>query len=517
VHELLSDIDHWQSRVRQARQDWQRAAAAVGNEPLVAEKIRDRIQAAKEVVDREEAARRLAKELDDIAVEALTAFDKRRLEQRKAAVEYDRLFSRQGLDIRQPGTDWFVSAIQSSPARFALIAALDNWALLGNEIGHPQVARLLELAREADPDPWRDRFRDPAVWANREALIRLAKEVDVGQQSPTILVSLGWWLTMRGVHVHSDALFQRPLLSYPRDFWLHLNAAMKAPDPGVRIGLAQAALAIRPQNAVALQIVGWGLLNRGDWATALVAAERAIELSPNYASAHNTLGLVLREKKDLPGAAAAFNRAVEIDPGYAAPYWNLGNVALLQGDVVAAGDAYRKAADREHPTSGAWRLGGYLREDLKRLPGAVAALRKAIELDPTDFVVRYFLGQILQEQGRYAEAKEAYLGAIQAQPSSVLAYDGLARILATCPEDKVRDGNRAVEYATMACERSRWNDPLCVDTLAASYAQAGQFDEAVRYQTRALNDPGLKGDLRTAARQRLELYRQKKAFRETTP
>jgi hypothetical protein len=42
--------------------------------------------------------------------------------------EYERLFSLQGLDIRKPGTVWFASTIQSSPARFALLAALDNWA-----------------------------------------------------------------------------------------------------------------------------------------------------------------------------------------------------------------------------------------------------------------------------------------------------------------------------------------------------------------------------------------------------
>jgi hypothetical protein len=56
-----------------------------------------------------------------------------------------------------------------------------------------------------------------------------------------------------------------------------------------------------------------------------------------------------------------------------------------------------------------------------------------------------------------------------------------------------------------------------VDTLAAGYAEAGQFDEAVRYQTRALEGPGLKGDLRAAAEKRLELYRQKKPFRDQGP
>jgi hypothetical protein len=58
---------------------------------------------------------------------------------------------------------------------------------------------------------------------------------------------------------------------------------------------------------------------------------------------------------------------------------------------------------------------------------------------------------------------------------------------------------------------------LCLDTLAAAYAKADQFEEAVRYQTRALDDSALKGDLRTAAGQRLELYRQMKLFHDQGP
>src|SRR5262249_58466050 len=125
--------------------------------------------------------------------------------------------------------------------------------------------------------------------------------------------------------------------------------------------------------------------------------------------------------------------------------------------------------------------------------------QRAIEVDGGDFQARHGLGQVFQQEGRYAEAEQAYLGAIKAQPASAPAYDALARLLATCPDDKARDGKRAVEYATTACERTGWKDPLCLDTLASAYAEAGQFEEAVRYQTRALDDPALKGDPRTAA------------------
>jgi serine/threonine-protein kinase len=280
--ELLSDIDRWHGLVEQAREDWKRAkSATVGNDALVAEATQARIEAVDAAVAREEAAYELARDLDTIAVEALASNDTRGTEKQKALAEYERLFSRQGLDIHQPGTDWFASAIRSSPARFAFIAALDNWAWLAgfykmqervriltsqgvvlNRQGvwdrqawlvalreDPQLARLLELARAADPDPWRDRFRDPAVWTDPAALTRLAEKPDVGRQSPTVLASLGMWLASNWAD--STAFYERVLLDHPRDFWLHLHAAMVAKEPGARVGLARAAIAIRPQNAQA--------------------------------------------------------------------------------------------------------------------------------------------------------------------------------------------------------------------------------------------------------------------------
>jgi serine/threonine-protein kinase len=225
VRELLSDIDHWQAMVDRARQALQRAKASVGNEALVAEQTRDRIQAVEAAVASEQAAYELAKELDDIAVEALSSSGMRQSRQRTAMAEYERFFSRVGLDIRQPDTARFASALRSSPNRFALIAALDNWAWLAALINDPRLARLLELARATDPDPWRNRFRDPKVWADPKALTGLADNVDVERQSPTVLASLGW-LLMNNLQ-DSTALFERALLGHPRDFWLHLHASQR--------------------------------------------------------------------------------------------------------------------------------------------------------------------------------------------------------------------------------------------------------------------------------------------------
>ena len=143
--------------------------------------------------------------------------------------------------------------------------------------------------------------------------------------------------------------------------------------------------------------------------------------------------------------------------------------------------------------------------------------RRVAGTHPGQFQSRHSLGQVLQQQGRSGDAEQAYLAAIKTKSDYEFAYNSLARLLATCPDDKVRDGKRAVEYATTACERTGWKNPPFLDTLAAAYAAAGEFEEAVRYQTRAMDDPALRGDLRVAATQRLELYRQKKPFRDPGP
>jgi tetratricopeptide (TPR) repeat protein len=218
-------------------------------------------------------------------------------------------------------------------------------------------------------------------------------------------------------------------------------------------------------------------------AGAVTAYKKAIELNPKSAAAHNNLGTALRDSKDLPGAVAAFKKAVELHPKSAAAHSNLGT-------------ALRDSTD---------------------LPGSVTAYKKAIELDPGKFQAHYNLGMIHQSQGQYAEAEQAYLEAIKAQPAFVPAKNALAWLLSTCPDDKIRDGKRAVEYATTACELTGWKTPLFLDTLAAAYAAAGQFEEAVRYQSRAVDDPALNGDDRAAAKQRLELYQQKKPFRDQAP
>ncbi|HXI61204.1 MAG TPA: hypothetical protein VNF70_00785, partial [Pyrinomonadaceae bacterium] len=80
--------------------------------------------------------------------------------------------------------------------------------------------------------------------------------------------------------------------------------------------------------------------------------------------------------------------------------------------------------------------------------------------------------------------------------------------------DSIRDGKKAVEFARKAAELTKWEDANVLDTLAAAYAEVGDFEEAIKWENKALSLPELtKGD-EEKVRQRLRLYAERKRYRQ---
>jgi tetratricopeptide (TPR) repeat protein len=116
--------------------------------------------------------------------------------------------------------------------------------------------------------------------------------------------------------------------------------------------------------------------------------------------------------------------------------------------------------------------------------------------------------------GRYDDAKRALEAANHLQPSDPTTLNDLAWLLATSPNGRVRNGRRAVGFAQKSCALTNWGNAFSIDTLAAAYAAAGDFSQAVKFQQRAIDalDPKDRAIQLPGMRSRLELYSSRHAY-----
>lgn len=118
------------------------------------------------------------------------------------------------------------------------------------------------------------------------------------------------------------------------------------------------------------------------------------------------------------------------------------------------------------------------------------------------------------ELGNGAAASSAYRKAEELAPNDPEILNGVAWDRATSTVSAVRDGRAAVQTATKACELTNWKKREYIDTLAAAYAEAGEFAQAVAHQERALSIGFMSRKDRADYEKRLALYRQRKPYRD---
>lgn len=137
-------------------------------------------------------------------------------------------------------------------------------------------------------------------------------------------------------------------------------------------------------------------------------------------------------------------------------------------------------------------------------------LDKALEIDPKWAGPYNYRGWAYEQLSNYQQAIKDYSKAIELDPGNAYHYNGLAWVLATVETHSFRNGKKAVELALKACELSGWKTPNFLDTLAAAYARVGDFDNAVKWQKKALESS--KHAKSKEAQQRLNLYGERKAW-----
>jgi tetratricopeptide (TPR) repeat protein len=208
---------------------------------------------------------------------------------------------------------------------------------------------------------------------------------------------------------------------------------------------------------------------------------RAIACTSDNAIAHTNLAEAFFKKGKLNEAIEQSQKALQIDPSQAVARSALGLAFLQKG----------------------------------RLGEAVAHLQRAVEITPTS-AGHSNLGVALMQMGRVNEALAHYNRALEIDPDNIEAQNNMAWVLATWPEAEFRDGTKAVSLAERADSLTGSSNIRISVTLAACYAEAGRFAEAVKTAQRALHLAMAQGNMArvNSIRGQIELYQAGSVFRD---
>ena len=214
----------------------------------------------------------------------------------------------------------------------------------------------------------------------------------------------------------------------------------------------------------------------------------------------------------------------QVKPDCADAYCERGQAWCLKGELDKAIADYSRALrlDPNH-------IKGYNRRasawsERGEYDKAIADCNQALRLRPDDAEGYHNRGKVRSDKGEYDKAIADFVEAVRLKPNYAEAYKDLAWLQATCPDDRYRRGKEAVTNAKRACQ-TRGTNPTewrhFIQTLAAAYAEDGQFDEAVESQKKAIQMAATSGDAAETAkaelRSMLELYNQGKPYRYREP
>jgi tetratricopeptide (TPR) repeat protein len=274
-----------------------------------------------------------------------------------------------------------------------------------------------------------------------------------------------------------------------------------------------AAIERNPKNAEALNNRAFLCQEQGEYERAVADYTEVLRLSPSNFQARANRGASYQSQGASDKAVADFTEAIRLNPANSELFARRGNCFLRLGKPDQAVADLNQAL-RLTPNYGAafFDRGNcfFEKEQWRR---AIDDYTQAIRLSPRDASAYASRGQARFKAGNYAKALADSKEAVRLEPGNSFACGVLAWTLAVCPRARLRDGAKAVEYATKACELTQWKQWELLDNLAAAYAESGQFGEAVKWETKALA-LGVPKSEEQEARQRLGLYERKKPYHE---
>lgn len=243
-----------------------------------------------------------------------------------------------------------------------------------------------------------------------------------------------------------------------------------------------------------------------------------IAKNPDAWNAHNNLGCILAEKNELMAATEHFIASLKLNSNNASAHVNYGKVLLLKNDFTRAEEHFRVALQLKPDQAEALRGAGQALLALGRIPEAVERFRAALQFKP-DNETRLQLAPLLSGLGRDAEAAAELRAVLATEPDALAALQNLAWILATSWDEHVRNGLEAIRLAERACGLTQRQEAQMLSALAAAYAEAGQFTNAVPTAGEAITLARQRGNENFARinQQLLGLYRAGKPYHSPPP
>jgi len=259
------------------------------------------------------------------------------------------------------------------------------------------------------------------------------------------------------------------------------------------------ALAIRPSYAEAHNNFGVALVKEGDLEEAISHYREAIHFDSRYADAYSNLGVALAGEGKFPEAIEQFRKTIEVNPKYAGAEKNLGTALLAEGNNDEATLHLNKASTAGPDSAQLQDNLGIALAGLGKLEDAEGHFKRALQLAPDMADAHYGLGMVLVRGGKGEEGLAEWRQALHEDPDNLQTLNDAAWLMATSSSGSLRNGREAVRLAEHGVQLTSAQEPALLSTLAAAYAEDGNFDKAIETERLAIRVADRQGSSRMIA------------------
>jgi tetratricopeptide (TPR) repeat protein len=280
------------------------------------------------------------------------------------------------------------------------------------------------------------------------------------------------------------------------------------------INYLRGVLSVEPDNTDANYNIALLLGKQGQYAGTIDYLYRVIQAEPANPEHYHNMIFSLIKLRRFDEAADYLNRRLQLESNKADRNTEMADILIVAKEPNAAADFLGKAMTTNPDKAAVYSKTGALLQSQNKIDEAIALYQEALRIKPDDNKIYWELASTLVKMKRYSQAVDAYRRLLQLEPNHLLTLNNLAWILATTPDSTIRNPAEAAPLALKACQMSQFKNPNYLDTLAAAYAAAGQFKEAIEAAQKAIDQAKTTGQTQLVEEvtKHLQLYQASKPY-----